>query len=302
MPSYMEISMKKFICTCQLVYISNPHNQVCRLKKSLYGLKQASKQWFEKHHSTLISQNFVQSNNDYSLFLKKEDDELTILAVYVDDMIITRTNLSTINSIKAYQDQTFSLKDLVKLNYFLGVEVTTIAASFIISQHKFTKERIEDNGLTFTKKTSTPLPTHVKLLVDEGGIYHDPPTYRSLATDQLTLQAYNDSDWAACPNIRKFVTGYVLLLGASPISMESNKQGTTSKSSFEAEYRAMAQVACEVCWLVRLLQEWGISTLTLITLHNNNMSALHIVRDLFIRGLIELPWARLELHPLEDMA
>lgn len=46
------------------------------------------------------------------------------------------------------------------------------------------------------------------------------------ATDQLTLQAYCDSDWASCPSSRKSVTGYVLLLGNSPVSWKSKKQST----------------------------------------------------------------------------
>ncbi|XP_019105475.2 uncharacterized mitochondrial protein AtMg00810-like [Beta vulgaris subsp. vulgaris] len=313
--------------------IPNPHNLVCRLNKSLYGLKQASRQWFQKLNSALLSQGFLQSKNDYSLFIKKESADITILVVYVDDIIITGTNLATIDSLKAYLHTTFSIKDLGKLHYFLGIEVLTTSDGFILSQHKFTKELLQDSGLTFQKKTSTPLPTHVKLLVDEGELYHDPAAYRSLvgklnflthirpdlafavqslsqfmhspkiahyqalvhnlhyvnstvgqgiflkASDKLTLQAYCDSDWAARPNTRKSVTGYVLLLGTSPISWNSKKQGTTSKSSSEAEYRAMAQAASEVCWLVRLRTKLGISNLTPVTLHCDNMSALHIARN-----------------------
>ncbi|XP_021852857.2 uncharacterized mitochondrial protein AtMg00810-like [Spinacia oleracea] len=73
------------------------------------------------------------------------------------------------------------------------------------------------------------------------------------ATDKLTLQDFSDSDWAACPSTRRSVIGYVLLLGNSPISWKSKKQSTISKSSSEAEYRAMSQASSEVTWIVRLL-------------------------------------------------
>ncbi|XP_056692165.1 uncharacterized mitochondrial protein AtMg00810-like [Spinacia oleracea] len=90
------------------------------------------------------------------------------------------------------------------------------------------------------------------------------------AADSLTLQAFSDSDWAACPNTRKSITGYVLLLGNSPVSWKSKQQGTVSKSSSEAEYRAMAAAASEITWLVRLLEDIGVTNLKPVTLHSDN--------------------------------
>lgn len=51
--------------------LPDPYNHVCKLKKSLYGLRQARRQWFEKLHSGSLSQDFIQSKNDHSLFIKK---------------------------------------------------------------------------------------------------------------------------------------------------------------------------------------------------------------------------------------
>lgn len=69
--------------------IPNPDNKVCRLVKSLYGLKQASRQWFHKLSFALQLQGFTQYKNDYSLFIKRKDGNLTIAAVYVDDILLT---------------------------------------------------------------------------------------------------------------------------------------------------------------------------------------------------------------------
>ena len=99
------------------------------------------------------------------------------------------------------------------------------------------------------------------------------------ATDKLSLQAYLDSDWAACPFSRRFVTSYLIHLGSLPISWKSKKQSTVSKSSSEAEYRAMFQAAAEVTWLVQLLTELGVTQLKLVTLHCDNQSAVHIGRN-----------------------
>lgn len=97
--------------------------------------------------------------------------------------------------------------------------------------------------------------------------------------DTLTLQAFSDSDWASCPNSRKSVTGYLLLLGKSPISWKSKKQSTISRSSSEAEYRAMASAASEITWMVRLLGDLGVVNLKPVTLYCDNQSAIHITKN-----------------------
>ena len=96
------------------------------------------------------------------------------------------------------------------------------------------------------------------------------------ATDNLILTTYSDSDWASCPNTRRSVTGYILLLGESPVSWKSKKQSTISKSSSEAEYRAMASASSETTWLVSLLTELGVTNLKPVTLYCDNQSAIHI--------------------------
>ena len=97
--------------------------------------------------------------------------------------------------------------------------------------------------------------------------------------DKLTLQAFSDSDWASCPDSRRSVTGYILLLGNSPVTWKSKKQRTVSRSSSEAEYRAMASAASEVVWTVNLLEELGIHDLKPIQLNCDNQSAHHIARN-----------------------
>lgn len=243
--------------------IDNPDNKVCRLKKSIYGLKQASRQWFAKLVSALIAQGFIQSKNDYSMFIKKTDSGMCIAAVYVDDVILTGTDQLAIANLKSFLHQEFSIKDLGNLSFFLGIEVSHLPTGLFLSQKKFTKELLADCPFDLTKPASTPLPLNVKLNTDDGDLLSDPETYRSLvgklnfltntrpdlafavqslsqfmqqprtphlvallhtlryvshsvgqgillnATSDIKLQAFTDSDWAACPNTRKSVTGYV---------------------------------------------------------------------------------------------
>lgn len=60
------------------------------------------------------------------------------------------------------------------------------------------------------------------------------------ADNDLTISRYCDSDWSICPMSRRSLTGFAVLLGGSPIVWKTKKQGIVSKSSMEAEYRAMS--------------------------------------------------------------
>lgn len=113
--------------------IPNPTNQVCRLRKSLYGLKQASRQWFAKLLSALQSLGYTQSKNDYSLFIKRVGTHITIAAVYVDDIILTGTDQLEILALKSHLHTSFSIKDLGQLSFFLGIEVATLSTGIVLT-------------------------------------------------------------------------------------------------------------------------------------------------------------------------
>jgi hypothetical protein len=95
----------------------------------------------------------------------------------------------------------------------------------------------------------------------------------------LQLHAYSDATWASDPVDRCSTTGYCILLGSSPIAWKSKKQAAISRSSVEAELRALATTTAEIIWLRWLLADLGVSCDTPTPLLCDNMSAIQISHD-----------------------
>ncbi|EXC14221.1 Phosphoglucan, water dikinase [Morus notabilis] len=98
--------------------------KVCKLKKSLYGLKQYLRAWFERFRSVIRRHGFSQSQADHTLFFKHSiEGKVAILIVYVDDIIMTGDDFLEINHLKKKLEAEFEIKDLRKLKYFLGTPI-----------------------------------------------------------------------------------------------------------------------------------------------------------------------------------
>lgn len=112
--------------------------KVCRLVKSLYGLKQASRQWNLKFAHIMKHAGFDQSHHDHSLFMKREHNFITILLVYVDDIVITGNHEDSTSTLKNYLHTVIKIKDLGFLKYFLGIEVARSKQGICLNQKKYT--------------------------------------------------------------------------------------------------------------------------------------------------------------------
>jgi hypothetical protein len=109
-------------------------SKVCRLTKSLYGLKQASRQWFFKFSSTLLDLGFIQSKADYSLFTRVQGSSFLALLFYVDDVAIANNDSIAISSFITMLNDKFKLKDLGSFKYFIGLEIARSSSGISVSQ------------------------------------------------------------------------------------------------------------------------------------------------------------------------
>lgn len=159
--------------------VSDP-SLYCKIEKSLYGLRQASRQWNTKLKTTLISRGYTVSQNDSSLFYKKNGHLVIYLVVYVDDILVAGNYNEEISDIKEYLDSVFKIKDLGKLHYFLGLKFTEIPDGMVISQKKCTMDLLSEFLNPEATPVITPLDLSVKLLPDKGCLLDDPSQYRKL--------------------------------------------------------------------------------------------------------------------------
>ena len=140
------------------------------LRKSLYGLKQASREWHAKLVEELINLDFLQSKNDYNFFIKKTIGKVCTAAVYVDDVILIRDDDYAIQELKVHQDTLFGINDMGALHYFLRIDVKCTDKGIILSQQKFVRKILEESSLDLQQNACTHLPVHLKLCMTDGDL------------------------------------------------------------------------------------------------------------------------------------
>ena len=154
---------------------------VCRLHKALYGLKQAPRAWFACLAHTLFKLGFNSSKCDPSLFVQISGTHCIYVLVYVDDIIITGSNSSSLQQLITLLDSEFSLKDLGPLHYFLGIEVTKLSdGSLHLSQQKYIHDLLTRSKMNNAKGIATPMVSNLKLSKSATPSFSDPQLYRSI--------------------------------------------------------------------------------------------------------------------------
>lgn len=205
----------------------HPHH-VCRLKKALYGLRQAPLAWFQRFSRFLVALGFQQSRCDTSLFFLHRGSSVIFLLLYVDDIVFTGNNKSLLQQFISRANREFALKDLGTLTYFLGLEITPQRNGVFIGQAKYAHDILSRAQLLDSKPIATPLVPGDSLQ-QHGSPFKDPTLYRSLvgALQYLTitrpdlsyavnhvsqfLQSPTDAHFDAVKRILRYVKGTVHL-------------------------------------------------------------------------------------------
>ena len=191
-------------------YVSeNKQSHVCKLKRSLYGLKQSPRMWNHTIDEFMIKMSFSKCESDHCLYIKRIDGDMVIVVLYVDDLIIASGNNSLLGSTKHALSERFEMTDLGELKYFLGMEIgqDQVSGQVTMRQTKFLKSILSKFGMQDSKPVKTPQDTGLKLTKNmcEGGCLHEDTMksvpYRSYVGGIMYLMVATRPDLAAAVGI-----------------------------------------------------------------------------------------------------
>jgi histone deacetylase 1/2 len=308
---------------------------VCKLQRSIYGLKQSPRAWYARLSQRLHELGFVSSKADTSLFIFSRDGVQIYMLVYVDDIVIAGSTPEVVDRLVRSLMDTFPIKDLGKLDYFLGLEASYNSGGMMLTQRKYALDLLHRVNMENCKSTSTPLSTSESLSRVSGTMLGSEDSFRyrsvvgglqyltltrpdiSFAVNKVcqflsqptdvhweavkrilryvkgTLQTglcfrksastgvsiFTDADWAGCVDDRRSTSGYAIFVGPNLISWSSKKQPTVSRSSTEAEYKALANGAAEAIWISSLLKELGVPRQRTPILWCDNLGATYLTAN-----------------------
>ena len=164
-------------------------SNVCKLQKSLYGLKQFHRAWFEKFTRSMKNQGYTQGQDDHAHLVHKvisSDGKISILIAYVDDIVLTEDDIVEMARVKEKLASDFEIKDLGSLIYFLGMEVARSKKVIVVSQQKYILDLLKETGMSGCRPADTPMDSNAKLW-DKGDVLVDTIRYQKLVDKLIYL-------------------------------------------------------------------------------------------------------------------
>ena len=136
-----------------------------------------------------MSYGFTRGKTNQTLFFKREDGELTVTQVYVDDIIFGSTKDKLAYSFSKLMQVEFEISMIGELTHFLGLQIRQQDSDIFLSQSKYAKNLVKKFGLEFASSVKTLMSSNVKLTVDLLGKSVDSSLYRSMISSLLYLTA-----------------------------------------------------------------------------------------------------------------
>ncbi|KAJ9561477.1 hypothetical protein OSB04_006637 [Centaurea solstitialis] len=278
----------------ETIYMTQPENcalgdsksMVCRLKKSIYGLKQASRQWYLKFHQVITSFGYEVSLVEDCVYHKFSGSSVIFLILYVDDILIATNDLALLHDTKKFLAKNFEMKDLGDASFVLGIQILRDRSRGILrlSQRSYIDKVLDRFGMLDSKSGDTPIAKGDKFSLKQcpkneleikemqkipyasavGSLMYAQRaakwvmwylkktrdymlTYRK--SDSLEIVGYLDSHFGGCQDTGRSTSGYAYILAGGAISWKSVKQTLVASSTMAAEFVACYEASNHGIWL-----------------------------------------------------
>ncbi|GJR23557.1 retrotransposon protein, putative, ty1-copia subclass [Tanacetum coccineum] len=257
------------------VYIEQPEgfvnlkypNRVCKLKRSIYGLKQASRQWNKRFDDEIKKFGFTQNRDEPCVYLKASGSNVTFLILYVDDILIMGNNIPMLQDVKSYLGRCFAMKDLGEAAYIFGIKIYRDRSRRLIGlcQSAYIEKILKRYHIENSKCGSIPMQEKHRLSKSQGSIMYDVRCTRpdvAFAQNITSRFQQNPCDlyWTTVKNILKYLrnTKGMFLVYGGAVDWKSAKQSIFATSFVEAEYIAAYNASKEAVWVRKSISGLGI--------------------------------------------
>ncbi|WVZ51632.1 hypothetical protein U9M48_002756 [Paspalum notatum var. saurae] len=268
--------------------VVDPQNagKVCKLLKSIYGLKQASRSWNLCFDEVVKGFGFIKN-------LKISGSALVFLVLYVDDILLIGNSIPMLEAVKDSLRKSFSMNDLGEATYILGIKIYRDMSKRLIglsqstyvdkvlkqfNMHDFKKGFLPMSPSTILSKTQCPLTTDEQKRMREIPYQSCPREGHWIAVknilkylrrtkdvflmfggeEELVVKGYTDTGFQIDKDDSRSQAGFIFCLNGGAVSWKSSKQDTVADSATEAKYIVASEAAKEDVWIRKFVSELGV--------------------------------------------
>ncbi|WZZ37877.1 hypothetical protein YC2023_034136 [Brassica napus] len=164
-------------------------NKVYKLRKALYGLRQAPRAWYSRIEGYFMKEGFKKCYCEHTLFVKVKEGSILIVSLYVDDLIYTGNSYELLNEFRESMKKEFAMTDLGKMKFFLGVEVVQDEQGIFITQKKYAEDVLMKFEMSECNSVKNPMIPGQKLTKKGAGSAIDPTRFKQLVGSLRYLTA-----------------------------------------------------------------------------------------------------------------
>ncbi|GJZ19626.1 retrotransposon protein, putative, ty1-copia subclass [Tanacetum coccineum] len=257
----------------------NHPRKVCKLQRSIYGLKQASRSWNKRFNEEIKRFGFAQNLDESCVYQKASGSNVTFLILYVDDIIIMGNHIPSLQSVKDYLGKCFAMKDLGEAAFILGIKIYRDRSKRLIrlSQNAYMDKILKRYKMDNSKRGHIPMQERLDLNKSQGaqtpkenpGEPHWTAVknilkylrntkdmflvYGGNPSTEFRVECYCDAGFETDIDDTKSQIGYVFVLNGGAVDWKSSKQSTTAMSATESEYIAASEAAMEAVWIRKFI-------------------------------------------------